>query len=296
MPQPDAHLQSLRVLYLGQPCAASAPSLTALLAAGFQVTTVVLAGQPGPFPSETERLVAKYGVPLHWVTSAAGVTAILRASAPDIAVAACFPWRLGKAARGAPPLGILNVHPSLLPAGRGAEPVFWTLRHGKTVTGATVHHMDAGLDTGPVVAQAKLAVPAGIRAPELEWQLMTLGGQLLVETLPALTAGTLHPWPQPERGITLAPIPTPADWTITAMLPAGWAWSFARGVAPLGGPLTVVTTDAIIPVTDALDWSPLDRLPERIIDEGDGTIRVRFSSGWVRFQRATRTIQPLQAM
>ena len=72
------------------------------------------------------------------------------------------------------------------------------------------------------------------------------------------------------------------------MLPAGWAWRFARGVAPLGGPLTVITCDAVIPVTDALDWSPLESLPERVIDDGDGMIRVRFSPGWVRFQRAIR--------
>ena len=79
---------------------------------------------------------------------------------------------------------------------------------------------------------------------------MTLGGQLLVKALPALAAGTLRPRPQSEQGITFAPVPTPADWTMTTTLPAGWAWRFARGVAPLGGPLTVVTSDAVIPVTD----------------------------------------------
>jgi methionyl-tRNA formyltransferase len=292
MPQPDAHFQSLRVLYLGQPCVASAPPLTALLAAGYQMTAVVLTGQPSVFPSETERLANEQNIPLHWVASAEDAASILRASAPDVAVAACFPWRLGKVAREASPLGILNVHPSLLPTGRGAEPVFWTLRRGEPVTGATVHRMDAGFDTGPIVAQAKIEVPAAIRAPELERQLMTLGGTLLVQALPALAAGTLHPWPQPQQGITLAPVPTPADWTMTTILPAAWAWRFARGVAPLGGPLTVVTPDAVIPVTDALDWSPLDRLPERVIDNADGTIRVRFSPGWIRFERTLAPVRP----
>jgi methionyl-tRNA formyltransferase len=232
-------------------------------------------------------MAEEHGIPLHWVTSAAEVTAIIHAASPDVAVSACFPWRLGNVARATPPLGILNVHPSLLPTGRGAEPVFWTLRRGEPITGATVHRMDAGFDTGPIVAQAKMEVPDGIRAPELERQLMTLGGQLLVLALPALAAGTLHPWPQSEQGITLAPPPSPTDWTMTTMLPAGWAWRFARGVAPLGGPLTVVARDAVIPVTDALEWSPLDRLPERVVDDGDGTIRVRFSPGWVQFQRAS---------
>ena len=56
-----------------------------------------------------------------------------------------------------------------------------------------MHQMDTGFDTGPIVAQGKTEVPEGIRAPELEWQLMSLGGQLLVETLPALAAGILRP-------------------------------------------------------------------------------------------------------
>jgi methionyl-tRNA formyltransferase len=279
------------MLYLGQPCAASAPPLTALLAAGYRVTSVLLAGRPGQFLTEPQRLAAENGIPLRWVATAAEAATILRAESPDVAAAACFPWRLGRLALATPRLGILNVHPSLLPAGRGAEPVFWTLRRGEPVTGVTVHQMDAGFDTGPIVAQTKMEVPEDIRAPELEWQLMTLGGQLLVESLPALAAGTLRPRPQLAQGITLAPPPSPADWTMTTTLPAGWAWRFARGVAPLGGPLTVVTPDAVIPVTDALDWSPLERLPERIIDDGDATIRVRFSPGWVRFQRAAEPVR-----
>jgi methionyl-tRNA formyltransferase len=286
MPQTDSQLQSLRILYLGQPCTAAGPPLAALLAAGYPIATVVLAGQPGRFPAELERLATEHGIPLHWVSSAADTIAILRATSPDVAVAACFPWLLGKSARAAPRLGILNVHPSLLPTGRGAEPVFWTLRRGEPFTGATLHQMDAGFDTGPIVAQATMEVPDGIRAPDLESRLMTLGGQLLIEALPALAHGALRPWPQSEQGLTLAPVPSPADWTMTTMLPARWAWRFARGVAPLGGPLTVVTSEAVIPVTDALDWSPLDRLPERLSDNGDGTVRVRFSPGWVRFQRA----------
>jgi hypothetical protein len=69
-------------------------------------------------------------------------------------------------------------------------------------------------------------------------------------------------------------------------LPAAWAWRFARGVAPLGGPLTAIAGGAVIRVVDALDWSPHEQLPERVMDEVDGIVRVRFSPGWVRFRRA----------
>ena len=275
-----------RVLFLGQSCATAIPPLTALLEAGFTIPAVVLARQPGSRLGEIQRIAASAGIPAVWVKSAAEATEAIQSIAPQIAVAACFLWRLPREARETPPLGILNVHPSLLPAGRGPEPVFWTLRRGERMTGVTVHRMDAGFDTGPIVAQGEMPVPEGITAPDLERDLMTLGGSLLVDALPALAAGTLQSWPQPVVGASQAPRPKPADWTMMSSLPAAWAWRFARGVAPLRGPLTAIAGGTAIRVAAALDWSPDEGLPEPVLDDGNGTVRVRFSPGWVRFQRA----------
>jgi methionyl-tRNA formyltransferase len=275
----------MQIVFLGQSCAAAAPPLRALLAAGHEVRTVVLAGRSGLRPGAPERVAVDAGVPVVWVASAAEATAAMRATPPMVAVAACFPWRLRRAARAIPPLGVLNVHPSLLPAGRGPEPVFWTLRRGEPTTGVTVHRMDAGLDTGPIIAQRAMVTLDGVRAPDLERDLMTLGGQLLVEALPALEAGTLRPRAQPEAGASHAPAPSGSDWTMVTSLPAAWAWRFARGVAPLGGPLAVIAGGEMIPVADALDWSVDERLPQRVVDDGDGAFRARFTPGWVRFRR-----------
>lgn len=274
----------MRIVFLGQSCDASAPPLAAAIAAGNEIAAVVLAGAPGEHVGEPERLAGEAGIPVVWVRSAAEAAHAIRDVAAVVGVAACFPWRLGRAAREAAPLGVLNVHPSLLPAGRGPEPVFWTLRRGERETGATVHVVDAGFDTGPIVAQARLAVPAGIAAPVLERELMVRGGALLVEALPALAAGTLRPWPQPAAGVSHAPCPSPADWALPVILPAAWAWGFARGVAPLGGPLAVIAGGRAIPVAEALEWSPDEHVPERVADVGDGTLRVRFTPGWVRFR------------
>jgi methionyl-tRNA formyltransferase len=275
-----------RVLFLGQSCATAMPPLAALLEAGFTIPSVVLARQPGTRLGEIQRVAAGAGIPVVWVNSVAEATEAIRSLAPQVAVAACFLWRLPREAYETPPLGILNVHPSLLPAGRGPEPVFWTLRRGEPVTGVTVHRMDAGFDTGPIVAQAQIPVPAGISAPELERDLMTIGGSLLVEALPALAAGTLQPRPQSAEGVSQAAVPGPADWTMISSLPAAWAWRFARGVAPLGGPLTAIAGGRAIRVVAALDWSPDERLAEPVSSDDDGTVRVRFSPGWVRFRRA----------
>ncbi len=275
-----------RVLFLGQSCTTAMPPLTALLEAGFAIPAVVLARPVGTRLGEIQRVAAAAGIPVVWVKSAAEATETIQRIAPEVTVAACFPWRLPHAALETPPLGILNVHPSLLPAGRGPEPVFWTLRRGERMTGVTVHRMDAGFDTGPIVAQAEMLVPEGITAPDLERDLMTVGGSLLIDALPALAAGTLQPWPQPAHGATYAPVPSSADWTMMSSLPAAWAWRFARGVAPLGGPLTAIAGGRAVRVTAALDWSPDERLPEPVLDGDDGTVRVRFSPGWVRFRRA----------
>ncbi len=275
----------MRLVFLGQSCGATAAALAVLLEGDVGVSAVVLAGEHGAGPGEPVQLAAEVGVPLVRVRSAAEVGGVLQRYGPAAAVAACFPWRLPRAAREAPPLGILNIHPSPLPLGRGPEPVFWTLRRGEREAGATVHRMDAGFDTGPIVAQDTMTVPEGIRAPELEHRLMARGARLLIEALPALASGELLARPQPASGGTYAPTPSSADWVMTPLLPAAWAWRFARGVAPLGGPLAVVAGGEAIPVADALAWSPDEWAPHLVVYEGDDLVRVRFTPGWVRFRR-----------
>lgn len=267
-----------RSLFLGHDCPPTAAAWRSACQAGVQPEGVLLAGQPGTCAT----LAAE--TPLTWVRSVSETAAIVQQLQPDVVIAACYPWRLPQAVLEIPLLGILNIHPSLLPLGRGAEPVFWTLRRGEPISGVTVHLMDRGLDTGPVIARQEVTVPPGVRATTFEEELMALGGRLIAAALPALLSGELVPMPQREEYTTFAPHPSPADWLISPLLPAAWAWNFARGVAPLGGPLAVTTGGEIIPVRDALAWSPNEPMAERTVDEGDGKLRVRFSPGWVRFQ------------
>jgi len=279
----------MRLVFLGMPCTGSAIVLRALLAAGFDVGALVLAGEESGADGGGPAAVAlAAGVPVVWVDERRRLSA---AVAPvgdrlEAMVAACFPWRVPSVVRSRAPLGCLNVHPSLLPANRGPEPVFWTLRRGERRTGATVHLMDAGLDTGPIVAQAEVAVSPGVRAPDLEERLMALGAELVAGALPRLAAGELAPAPQDQALATAAPLPSAADWLVPTNLPAGWAYGFARGVAPLGGPLTVLVgaTGDRLPVADAVDHHPTGRLDAPLLREEGGLARVRFRPGWVRFR------------
>src|SRR6266481_6181977 len=117
---------------------------------------------------------------------------------PDIICVACFSRRIPRALLDIARLGCLNVHPSLLPANRGPEPLFWTFREGSERTGVTIHPMNEGMDTGRIVAQEALEVLDGISYTELERQCAMLGGILLAGSVWELFNGLATPGPQDE--------------------------------------------------------------------------------------------------
>jgi methionyl-tRNA formyltransferase len=99
--------------------------------------------------------------------------------------------------------GALNLHPSLLPRHRGAAPIQAAILAGDSVTGVSLMVMDAGLDSGPIVAQRRLALDGSETTPELEARLATLAAELLRDTLADWLAGGLEPRPQPPEGVTM---------------------------------------------------------------------------------------------
>ena len=91
------------------------------------------------------------------------------------------------------PLGIINVHGSLLPKYRGAGPIQWAIVNGETRTGVTTMRIDAGLDTGDMLLKAETEIGPEENAVELGRRLAVMGADLLVETLEGLAAGTIVP-------------------------------------------------------------------------------------------------------
>ncbi len=77
---------------------------------------------------------------------------------PDLFIAVGYTLKLGSELLSVPRVAAVNFHASLLPAYRGLHPVFWALHHGERTSGVTVHHLDAGLDTGPIAYQAPVRV------------------------------------------------------------------------------------------------------------------------------------------
>ena len=136
------------------------------------------------------------------------------------------------------PLGIVNVHGSLLPKYRGAAPIQWAIANGETETGVTTMRIDAGLDTGDMLKKATTAIGAEETAPELSARLAGMGAELLVATLAAMEEGRMTPEPQDNAAATLAPILKKEDGAIDWSRPASVIHARLRGFTPWPGATT----------------------------------------------------------
>lgn len=289
----------LRVVLLGMRCAFTLPPLRALLTAPDIDLRAVVVPAPGDSVAEAvtavalpalDELLRDHRIPLLEGPSLRREALLPRFEAvgaghPDAIVTACFPWRVPRWLREWPRLGCLNVHPSLLPEGRGPEPVFHALRNGQRRTGVTVHLIDAGWDTGPIFAQEPVTIPDEPMLPALEALLAECGGALLLTTLRALAARHATATPQDDALATSAPVPTAADLLLPTNLPAAWAARFARAVAPVYGPLNVLVlaTGERLPVGTVLGCDPNGTLDAPIVRLPD-RLGIRFARGVVWFQ------------
>ncbi|MFY9317917.1 MAG: methionyl-tRNA formyltransferase, partial [Burkholderiales bacterium] len=128
----------------------------------------------------------------------------LAAAKPQVLVVAAYGLILPQPALDIAPHGALNIHASLLPRWRGAAPIQRALLAGDHETGITIMQMDAGLDTGPMLAQHRLAIAPQDDGGSLHDKLAALGAEAIVRALAELEAGRLRPVAQPEQGVTYA--------------------------------------------------------------------------------------------
>jgi methionyl-tRNA formyltransferase len=200
-----------RVVFFGSG-AFAVPSLEALLALpDVSVVGVVSApdrpaGRAGTLtPTPVAARARDAGLPVlvpPRVREPAAVEAIATL-APALGVLADYGQLIPPALLALPPRGILNVHPSLLPRHRGATPVAATILAGDREAGVTVIAMDAGLDTGPVVAAERWPLRGNETAPELEAEAADRGARLLAAAVPGWLAGDIAAAAQDEAGATL---------------------------------------------------------------------------------------------
>ena len=130
----------------------------------------------------------------------------LAALKPDLIVVVAFGQILSQKILDIPRFGCINVHASLLPKYRGAAPIEWAIICGEKVTGVTTMQMNAGLDTGDMLLKSEVKISDEMILPELRERLMTVGADLLLETLNRLQVGKLQPIKQDDSLSTYAPL------------------------------------------------------------------------------------------
>ncbi len=219
------------------------PCLEALIAAGHEICAVY-SQPPRPAgrgrkarPSPVQRCAEGHGIAVRTPTSLrdAAEQAAFAALEADAAVVVAYGLILPQAILDAPRLGCFNLHASLLPRWRGAAPIQRAIMAGDRETGVAVMRMEAGLDTGPVVLEERVAIGPRTTAGELHDTLAPRGAALMVRALDGIADGRLTPRPQPAEGATYAAKLSPAEGRIPWSLPAVELDRRIRGLSPWPG-------------------------------------------------------------
>lgn len=235
----------MHLIFLGTPDFA-VPSLRALASAGHRVSAVYTQpdrpagrGQKLAMSPVKEAAIA-LGLPVEQPRRIREPQVVeqLRSARPEAMIVVGYGQIIPQAILDIPPLGIINVHGSLLPKYRGAAPIQWAVANGETETGVTTMRIDAGLDTGAMLLKAACPIHPDETALALWDRLSRMGADLLVETLKRLEAGTLTAEAQDDAAATYAPMLKREDGLVRWHEPAAVVYNRYRGFQPWPGAYT----------------------------------------------------------
>ena len=204
--------------------------------------------------------------------------------APDLVAVAAFGQLLPKEMLGLPPLGCINVHPSLLPKYRGAAPLNWTIIQGETRTGVTIMRMDEGMDSGDILMQEETPVGPGETFGELHDRLAQMGAELLLKTVRMVEEGTVRRTPQDHAAATFAPRLKKEDGRIDWSRGAAEIVRRVRGLSPSPCAYTLLQGKTLRIFSAAGRAVPSDRVPGTVgaataeglpVAAGDGVVLLR---------------------
>jgi methionyl-tRNA formyltransferase len=256
---------SVEVVGLFHPAPPGTPILGALPPSETQARTMVLA------PPTVAAVADQAGIPRYAVRRNAvlALSEQLRQQRVDLAVVACWPWRIPSALLTVPRIGWLNLHPSPLPELRGPEPLFWALRQGWTRTAMTLHLMDELLDHGPIVLQHWFDLPIGERLSTIEALAGSWAAQMLPIALQNLADPAWQPRPQPDNG-SFFPSPQPQDFILTADWTVQRAYAFVRAVAEWGQPFPFIAANGqTVTIVDAVTYHLQQHLVAPVVKQGE---------------------------
>ncbi len=184
----------MKIVYAGTPSFAVAP-LRSILESGYEVVAVITqqdkpAGRKGVLtPPPVKTFALGHGIPVLQPARIRDEADKVRSLGADLMVTCAFGQILSQEILDIFPLGVWNIHASLLPKYRGAAPVQWAVVNGETHTGVTVMKTERGLDEGDILLVKRTAIGESETAGELAARLSVLGGEAIVEGLRLIEGG-----------------------------------------------------------------------------------------------------------
>jgi methionyl-tRNA formyltransferase len=227
----------VRILLIGQ-AAFAEQVLMRLAAAGHEMAAVVCPPDRAAKPDPTKTAALARGVPVHQFATLKTAEArdAFAAARADLAVLAYVTQIVPESLLALPRRSSICFHPSLLPRYRGGSAIPWQVIRGETTTGVTVFWPDAGIDTGPILAQRAAPLGPDETAGSLYYgTLFPLGVDVIVEAVGLIAAGRAPRIPQDETRATYDPLLTDAHAGIDWTAPTARVHDLIRGCDPQPG-------------------------------------------------------------
>ncbi len=228
--------------------------------------------------SPVKQVALAAGLPLFQpsrIREAAAIEALRQVDA-ELFVVVAFGQILPQSLLDLPRFGTINVHASLLPRWRGAAPIQAAIRAGDAESGVTIMLLDAGLDTGPLLAQRPLQLASDETGQSLHDKLSHAGANLLLETLPRYLSGVIQPQPQDDALATYAPQLKKADGAIDWTQPADAIDRLVRAFKPWPGAYTRWEGREVKVISGR--WACGAAAPGLVVEEG-GTVAIGAGDG-----------------
>jgi methionyl-tRNA formyltransferase len=277
-----------RILFMGTP-AFALPALDTLLAGSLPVIAAVTQpdrpvgrGQKEAAPP-VKLLAQKSGVPVLQPQTVKDASFLEKfySLKPDMVVVAAFGQILPKMIIDFPPLGCLNIHPSLLPKYRGAAPLNWSIIRGEKKTGVTIMLMDEGMDSGDILAQEETLLDDEETYGQLHDRLAKNGAALLMKTIAQVVSGKAHRRRQDPSGVTFAPRLTRETCKINWQKSAVHVVNLIRGLCPSPAAYTYLDGQLLKIYAAAAEPGPTDQPPGTIGNAVTDGLPVAVSDGHV---------------
>lgn len=270
---PSAH--SMRIVFFGTPDFA-VPVLNALAASGTPGWDVVMVVTPPDRPSGRGNSVqapavkvaaAAYGLQVYQPPTLRNDEAVtfLRAVHPDVGVLFSYAQLIPRSVLKLFPFGIVNVHPSLLPAYRGPSPIATAILDGVAETGVSLIKLVPRMDAGPIIAQERVAVPPDATTPTLTSILSSIGARMVQQALTPWVNGLLPATPQVEAAATYCQLLTREDGQVRWSEAAFQIERRIRALQPWPGTFTTWNGKTLKILDAGVDDAPVQEPPGTVV-------------------------------